>query len=409
MKLNLLLLSLCSFLITPLFATEQTKKAWTILVYLAADNDLNKYAQPNIKQMMQAGSNDDRNIIVYLAETKQGKKYGKLMKVYNDVLIEIAHDNDADSGSREVCLRACRKAFAEYPAEHNALVFWNHGSGCLNMPFADLFKGIAYDQPLDTYLTDKDVLAILQELSQTVFDGNKLDVIGFDACLMAGIELQTSFAPYVDYYVASEELEDGPGWNYTKAFKGITSASTAQEVAQGLVSAYAQTYAPQTERYTLSAVDLARIRPLALNVDAVAKELTQLLAGSHRKEILCCLQTSTKPGNITCFDKPEKPDYIDLDHLYANILEHITVMPRDNDITQNQLKNLTRLLVKGRTLIRQAVIANEVGKEHPRAAGICVYWAQEIIHKSYASLVWSNLYPHWQALMYAFLQEGSIF
>jgi hypothetical protein len=405
MKLKLLLLSTFCFCTGTLFAVEQPKKAWTILVYLAADNDLNKYAQPNIAQMMQAGSNDDRNIIVYLAETKQGKKYGKLLKVYNNELVELGHDDNADSGSRAVCLSACRKAFAEHPAEHNALVFWNHGSGCLNMPFADLFKGIAYDQPLDTYLTDKDVLAILQELSQTVFAGNKLDLIGFDACLMAGIELQTSFAPYVDYYVASEELEDGPGWNYTNALSGITSASTPQEVAQGLVSAYAQTYAPQTERYTLSAVDLSKIRSLALNVDAVAKELTQLLAYSYNQEIISLLLASTKPGNVTCFDKPEKPDYIDLDHCYANMLEQIAYMPSGN----NELKNLRRLLVKGRRLIREAVVANAVGKEHPRAAGICVYWAQEIIHKSYASLAWTQLYPHWQALMQAFLEESSIF
>lgn len=401
MKLKLLLL-LCTA--TLFCCGQQPKKAWTIVTYIAADNDLNRFAQPNIIQMMQAGSNDDRNILVYLAETKQNQKYGKLLRVDKNALVELACDNNVDSGSREVCLNACRMAFTEFPAEHNALIFWDHGSGCLNMPFADLFKGIAYDEGLDTYLTDRDVLSVLREISQTVFNGKKLDILGFDACLMASIELQTSFAPYVDYYVASEELERGAGWDYAEALGTITGESKPQEVAQMWVTAYDKLYAPQTERYTLSAVDLAIIHHLGLNVDAVARELIKLLVYQQNEDIISLLQASTKPGNVTGFDKPEKPDYIDLDHLYANMHEKIPSVSIQDNKMHSQLNNLTQLLIEGRSLIQQVVVANAMGKQHARAGGISVYWAQEMIHQSYSSLIWTTLHPHWEKLMDTYLQ-----
>jgi hypothetical protein len=385
-------------------AFGQSEKAWTIVTYLAADNDLNEFAEPNIQQMMQAGSNEDRNILIYLAETKQGKKYGKLLRVEKDSLVELATDNNVDSGSRDVCFYALQRAFAAHPAKHNALIFWNHGSGSLNMPFADLFKGIAYDEGLDTYLTDQDVVSILHELSETVFGGKKLDILGFDACLMAGIELQAPCASYVDYYVAAEEVEEGPGWDYAGALSSITRDSRPQEVVQQWVNAFATLYDPVTERYTLSGVDLATIVHLASNVDEVAKTLVKLLELQSNQEIVSLLQLATHPTAVTCFDKPDKPDYIDLDHLYANMLEQIELMGVQDNM-QYLCEQLCLLLRKGRNLIQQSVLANVVGKRHARARGISIYWAQEKIHGSYGALAWTDRYPYWERLMHAYLSS----
>jgi hypothetical protein len=40
---------------------------------------------------------------------------------------------------------------------------------------------------------------------------NQLDFLGFDACLMAGMELLPMVAPYAKIYMGSEELEPGSG------------------------------------------------------------------------------------------------------------------------------------------------------------------------------------------------------
>jgi hypothetical protein len=372
------------------------------MIYLAADNDLNRFAEPNIQQMMQAGSNEDRNIVIYLAETKQGKKYGKLVRVEKESLVELATDDNVDSGSRDVCLSACQRAFTAHPADHNALIVWNHGSGSLNMPFADLFKGIAYDEGLDTYLTDLDVISILHELSHTVFNGKKLDILAFDACLMAGIELQAVCAPYVHYYVAAEEVEEGPGWDYAGALSSITKESTTLDVVQQWTHAFATLYEPVTERYTLSGVDLTSIEHLARNVDEVAKTLIKLLELQNNQEIISLLQLATHPTAVTGFDKPDKPDYIDLDHLYANMLEQIKYITVQDNM-RHALEQLQSLLHEGRTLIQRCVRSNVVGKQHARARGISIYWAQERLHASYAALAWTDKYPYWEQLMHAYL------
>ena len=56
----------------------------------------------------------------------------------------------------------------------------------------------------------------LTEMSRALGDASvHLDMLGFDACLMANFETCLMAAPYADYLIASEEPEPGCGWYYT--------------------------------------------------------------------------------------------------------------------------------------------------------------------------------------------------
>ncbi len=90
-----------------------------------------------------------------------------------------------------------------YPAEQYDLILWNHGGGA--------FFGYGFDETTNDSLT-------LDELDQAFadspfHDGNKLEFIGFDACLMANIETAHTLSPYANYMVASQESEPGSGWS----------------------------------------------------------------------------------------------------------------------------------------------------------------------------------------------------
>ena len=50
-----------SFFVCTAYATEV--KPWTVLVYMAAANDLNQYALVDLQEMMQVGSNENINIV----------------------------------------------------------------------------------------------------------------------------------------------------------------------------------------------------------------------------------------------------------------------------------------------------------------------------------------------------------
>ena len=76
-SLFLIILSLSSYFS---LISQEKKKAWTFIVYCAADNDLYSFAGRNIKQMEAIGSTDTIHILVQLDMHLQGKS--KVTKRY---------------------------------------------------------------------------------------------------------------------------------------------------------------------------------------------------------------------------------------------------------------------------------------------------------------------------------------
>ena len=73
----------------------------------------------------------------------------------------------------------------------------------------------------------------------------KLDIIGFDACLMSMYEVGTSMSSYGRYLLASELLEPGAGWDYTvlaqiAALVQSQGDASAQGVGTLIVKSYMQ-------------------------------------------------------------------------------------------------------------------------------------------------------------------------
>lgn len=53
--------------------------------------------------------------------------------------------------------------------------------------------------------------------------GKKLDFIGFDACLMAQLPVAMAVKPYANYSIAAEELVPGFGWDYTAGLRALVA------------------------------------------------------------------------------------------------------------------------------------------------------------------------------------------
>ncbi len=56
----------------------------------------------------------------------------------------------------------------------------------------------------------------------TKASGQKFDFIGFDACLMSQLPVAVTIQPYADYEIAAEELVPGFGWDYTPVVRALT-------------------------------------------------------------------------------------------------------------------------------------------------------------------------------------------
>jgi len=132
---------------------------------------------------------------------------------------------------------------------------------------------------------------------------------------------------------------------------------------------------------------------LSENINEVGALLVQLLHSGQTEDIRTLLRESVQ--DITCFDNPHNYDYVDLGHLYSNMLMHI----EKNQLAGNEIERLLQLLTDGKNLIAQAVVANVTGTNHAHAKGISIYFPLKSIHASYKELAWTQHYPHWGLLL----------
>lgn len=254
---------------------------WTFMVYLAADNDLELPGLYDMNEIEAAGDSSGRvNVIVQMdrvrGETDADGNWTGTRRY------EMSGDNDLstitstlvedmgelNTGDPNVLTDFLVWGMTTYPAEHYAVVFWDHGAG---------WVGVGFD---DTDLDELDMsdvdFALSQALAQTGV--NKFDIVGFDACLMGQTEVYLTVQPYADYAVGSEELVPGLGWDYTALLEHLYDDPTmsAAELSQYMVTDFLNFYTEvEPDNFvTMSAVDLNAFAAVNDSVEALAEVLS---------------------------------------------------------------------------------------------------------------------------------------
>ena len=74
-------------------------------------------------------------------------------------------------------------------------------------------KSILFDDEARDFLDNLELKQVLVDLNK------KLDIIGFDACLMNMLEVAYQLRDHTEVVVGSEELEPGKGWDWGLQFK----------------------------------------------------------------------------------------------------------------------------------------------------------------------------------------------
>lgn len=95
-----------------------------------------------------------------------------------------------------------------YPADKTMLLFWDHGGGSVS--------GVAFDE---VYGYDSLTLDEIRKALSNVYEISEshppFELVGFDTCLMATVDMAYTLKGVAKYMVASEEIEPGGGWYYT--------------------------------------------------------------------------------------------------------------------------------------------------------------------------------------------------
>lgn len=381
----------------------------TIMVYIAADNDLFYFAWNNIKQLAK-GANPNCNIIVFLNEPGIHKKTQiYLIEKNRAVLLNKDNKQKLDSGNPKTLIDFCTWVVQNFPADEYTLDLWNHGSGIddrgyrtfnpsalfvLNpnnlmldldrsaYPFAtydtETPRGICFDETYKTYLDSQKLQYALDAICNKALGGKKLAILGMDACLMAMLEICDLAERYADILIASQEVELGPGWRYDKILAPLENSTlTRDDFARHIVQVYHETYSKITKDYTLSAVELAKLGPIKHNINEVAKLLIECLRHQSDNTIKATIDACR--NNIGF----EEPSYIDLYSFYGNLLNNLERF-KFQDSQKNHLKQqLRQLLAEGQVAVKAAVLANTNGSNLTYANGISIYFPRQKMLTSY--------------------------
>lgn len=400
------LLLLLGLFITASAYAVHAKRPWTFIAYIAADNNLNPEADLNISQMVKASATQNVYIIVYLNIKRDGQD-----KLTQKLIIQdgkIATENIVpaqDSGDENTFLKALIWAVTEFPSDHIFVDIWNHGSGSLNRDMHEMYqhRGVCYDDSTGNYLTDLNVKHVLDIIVNQYLHGKKIDIIAFDACLMADIEIAFTLMPYAHHLVSSQETVPGAGFNYTALLTPFISANPdAITVAKNLVSSYNTQYKYSGQSYTLSAINLDNFASVVSYTNSIAQLLNKLLASDKKGLLEKAITLSANRRNCLHFDEPT---YIDLYKFYTNLYNRTSSMGL-SAINQAQLKTALRNALSA---LSQSIYANVKSSDLNTARGLSIYFADlnDGVEASYKDLYWSQINPQWLQFLSSYVNAAA--
>ncbi len=252
---------------------EDRNRVWTLLLYIAADNNLESNGVDDINELEAGFPEEGVEIIVFIDraegydETNGDWKDARIFRIRKDDDREnirseqLAYLGETNTGNPKVLENFLKESMRCFPARYTGLIMWDHGNG---------WSGMAHDNTAPSSVDGHDLLE-LPELSSALenalsaTDGrDKLDLIGFDMCLMAQIEVAEAVANHAEVMLASQAVEDVDGWPYNLVLPAFSDRTfgvrrLAGNIIEGFRTYYLQKENTLAPLSTLSAIDLSML------------------------------------------------------------------------------------------------------------------------------------------------------
>lgn len=341
-------------------------KKWTVLVYSASDNDLETYQVEDVMEMEKIGSGNSMNLLVQLDRGKKpsdlsdgwgGARRYKIErdsdpgKINSPVLENLGQVNMSDP---ETLSSFIQWGMKKYPAEHYMLIISDHGAG---------WEGAIQDKSHSGWMELPQIENALMDAQEKT--GQKLDILGFDACLMGESEVAYQLRDSADYMVASEESEGAGGWPYKKfltvsLLKSIQSALLMKldmkpaQLARNIVK---EAQRDPDNLPTLSAVDMKKIDGVA----RATKELSSAIIATDTPNSV--LKEIAKNSTAFAKDGAYMSEYKDQHDFCRRIVE-------SDKISDKKLK---KAAVEVMNSIKDAVIEETHSEKYQHARGLSIH------------------------------------
>jgi hypothetical protein len=354
---------------------------WTVLVYIMGDNDLEPYAVQDLLEMSQVSPSDRVNVLA-LADrhpeyTLEQDPLGdfettRLFRITADGLVSDPEEAEVNVGDPDVLAAFIEEGITTLPAERYAVILWNHGAG---------WPGMGPDE------TDGNDILDLADINQGFEQGlaaagvEQIDLVGFDACLMASYEVASVMDDHARLMLASAELEPGHGWNYT-ALEALSAdpGLSAEDLGRNIIDGFAQQAADSgtSEEITLSLVDLDRFGELEVALGSLADPLMAepTLAGP--------LLAQAQAGALKFGANPDPS----LDSYHVD-LGQVARLLGDGDAA------LAEPAAAVTSLLDEMVVASVDGAATRGATGLSIYFPPfvDVFRQGYLNLQGVNVWP----------------
>lgn len=284
-------------------APEGVHKKWLFMNYIAADCNLKEFQAKNIDNQELVGSDDNTHIVAMIdigpAPKAEEAGEAKSQQVSPDVQAAIDFINSVDIGDGPGQAGATEKeeraaildwsggktfyvtkdtqldkinspviaehgpnvnmtdpktltnfivdTMKKFPADNVALIMNDHGGGWVSA-MSDDTNGGSFSMP-----QIKQALADAEKVT-----GKKIDVFGFDACLMADAQAAYEFKDVANFYLASEETEGGPGWTYDNMLNGSHEGSP-KEITNSVTTAMGMLQAAMEQKITVGPEEFCKL------------------------------------------------------------------------------------------------------------------------------------------------------
>ncbi|MGN0530773.1 MAG: clostripain-related cysteine peptidase [Eubacterium sp.] len=315
---------------------KSNKETNTIMVYMVGSDLESEGSAGSLDILEMANSGIDfskNNVLVYTGGSSYwnldiSTEYNSLLQIKeNGYNLVATTDYPVNMGEPITLTTFLQTCYDNYKTDHYSLVCWNHGCGPLGGYGVDeLYEG-------DRLMIDE----IDQALAASPFTGeNKLDWIGFDACLMASIEIADVISNYANYMVASQETEPGCGWDYS-FLSTYNETSDSVEIAKSIIDNYAETIEKLSTpvfnpEITLSCLDLSMIDNTIVAMDKLFEKLDYYIDLGGYSTLARNRENTKAYGLSSTTSKGESLDLIDL----GNLTELVVV---DYQAEAQQLKD----------------------------------------------------------------------
>lgn len=252
-------------------STSETENEATILVYMVGENDLSDYMETNISNMMKGYelASTKANILIYKDIDEQPKLYlidktgngtprKSLIKTYSD---QMAVDP-------EVMKNVINEVFQKYPAQHKALILSSHADGSLYQSNTISKRSFGMEKKNGIYY-GMNVTDIKDALDNTPY----LDVLMFDACMMANVEMAYELRDNAHYLLAAPNSVPAEGFPYHKIMSDLLKMDeeSLKKVLDGYMYYFHNNDVDWDDFVAVSLTDLTKMDQVAVEIDSLCR------------------------------------------------------------------------------------------------------------------------------------------